>query len=355
MGEGAGGGALGEYRSLLRRSGDRDRARAAVDAAAGRRRAGAGRALAAGATAQAEFRRAVADLAKAALEKQRAAGEGTRGGGAAEGTGLPQAGSSDAPVASPELERFKKRVQECQVRRLQVQVQEQRLKLENQENGKAAGAAASEPPEFLKVLEAQAARLTEITRQIGRIEGILSPRKAKEQLLREKIRAVCEEHEREAEEAGPAASHAAAQTAGSNLAAASSPSAKEGTCPGAGGGEPDGGEDEHPSSSKVEEIRCDALQDSSPSPREGAEVGELHAAGKRSDIWEALRAIQERCDSQERATAALREELQSFYGAFSGTLQCPRTSLQGKADADEGGSSSPPGGAGGGTASPAPP
>jgi len=347
MGEGAGGGALGEYRSLLRRSGDRNRARAAVDAAAGRRRAGAGRALAAGATAQAEFRRAVADLAKAALEKQRAAGEGTRGGGGVEGTGLPQAGSSDAPVASPELERFKKRVQECQVRRLQEQVQEQRLKMESQENGKAAGAAASEPPEFLKVLEAQAARLTEITRQIGRIEGILSPRKAKEQLLREKIRAVCEEHEREAEEAGPAASHAAAQTAGSTLAAARSPSAKDGTCPGAGGGEPDGGEDER-TLSKVEEIRCDALQDSSPSPREGAEVGELHAAGKRSDIWKALRAIQERCDSQERATAALREELQSFYGAFSGALQ-------GKVAANEGGSSSPPGGAGGGTASPAPP
>ena len=200
-GEEAGAGArarAGEYRSLAARAGDRDRARAAVSAAAGRRREGAGRALAAGAAQTAGFRRAVAELAQAALEKQRArpAG-GARGEARAPGAWPPPAPGG----SSPELERFKKRVQECQVRRLQEQVQEQRHQLE--ERGEGRGGEGGEPPapEFLQVLEAQTTRLSEITRQIGRIESILSPGRAKEQALRERIRAVCEEHE-QAEGAG---------------------------------------------------------------------------------------------------------------------------------------------------------
>ena len=208
-------------------------ARAAVAAAAGRRREGAGRALAAGAAQTAGFRRAVAELAQAALEKQRARpGGGARG---ERGARAPGAGPPPAPGgSSPELERFKKRVQECQVRRLQEQVEEQRTQLEGQGGG--GGGEKGEPPapEFLQVLEAQTLRLSEITRQIGRIESILSPGRAKEQGLRERTRAVCEEHEQaegaDGGEGGGVGGGAPAAPAGTP------PHGAEGA--GAGGGQP---------------------------------------------------------------------------------------------------------------------
>ena len=65
-------------------------------------------------------------------------------------------------VSILELEQFKMHVQECQVLRLEEQVQEQRLLLEEQGAEKASG-GTSAAPKFLLVLKTQASHLTEIT------------------------------------------------------------------------------------------------------------------------------------------------------------------------------------------------
>ena len=322
-GEEAGGGArgrAGEYRSLAARAGDRERARAAVAAAAGRRREGAGRALAAGAAQTAGFRRAVAELAQAALEKQRAQlGGGARDSARGErGARIPGAGPPPTPGASsPELERFKKRVQECQVRRLQEQVEEQRTQLEEQSGG--GGGEKGEPPapEFLQVLEAQTLRLSEITRQIGRIESILSPGRAKEQGLRERIRAVCEEHEQAEGEGG---GKGGGMRRGSPASPAGAPPHRAEDA-GAGGVQAQAEE-----GSAVEPVGV-PQQEEGPSPPPAGEGGpKPGGGGKRGPVegsdgvWRALRAIQARCDAQEKATEDLQQELRSFYGAFSEAL-----------------------------------
>ena len=322
-GEEAGAGArarAGEYRSLAARAGDRERARAGVSAAAGRRREFAGRALAAGAAQTAGFRRAVAELAQAALEKQRArpAG-GARGEARAPGAWPPPAPGG----SSPELERFKKRVQECQVRRLQEQVQEQRHQLE--ERGEGRGGEGGEPPapEFLQVLEAQTTRLSEITRQIGRIESILSPGRAKEQALRERIRAVCEEHE-QAEGAGGGAGGGTGGGAGEHappaLAGASTHRARGA---GTGGGQ---AQAEAEALDAVEPPGVPQQEAGSPPSPPGEAPSEPEGGGRggpgegSEGVWRALRAIQARCDAQERATEDLQRELRSFYGTFSEAL-----------------------------------
>ena len=160
-------------------------------------------------------------------------------------------------------------------------------------------------------------RLSEITRQIGRIESILSPGRAKEQGLRERIRAVCEEHEQaegaDGGEGGGVGGGAPAAPAGN------SPHCAEGA--GAGGGQPqarEGGAVEPAGIPQQEEGPSPPPPaEGGPEPGRGAKGGPVEGS---EGVWRALRAIQARCDAQEKATEDLQQELRSFYCSFSEAL-----------------------------------
>ena len=137
--------------------------------------------------------------------------------------------------------------------------------------------------------------------------------------MRERIRAVCEEHE-QAEGAGGGAGGGAGEHAPPALAGASTHRARGA---GTGGGQ---AQAEAEALDAVEPPGVPQQEAGSPPSPPGEAPSEPEGGGRggpgegSEGVWSALRAIQVRCDAQERATEDLQRELRSFYGTFSEAL-----------------------------------